>query len=200
VFEESRCSRRAGAGRCVHRCILDQPRTFFGELDRDVNLPGAGRGGVWANCVCASRRSTRRTSHGYDHLDELSSSGLRVGPAHVRRTSAVLAATPVHHVRREVFGKPSPRDRCPLVDLPTSNTSHWGAGVTADEMDECNGSGRGSLRKSVSWNDRRMAICVIPRFPGLRPDKITPSVERREVRFRSGSPDSRLHLIHDCIC
>jgi DNA ligase D-like protein (predicted ligase) len=42
------------------------------------------------------------------------------------------------HVRREVFAqlKPLHTDRCPFVDLPNSKTSHWGAGVTAEEMNE----------------------------------------------------------------
>jgi bifunctional non-homologous end joining protein LigD len=27
-------------------------------------------------------------------------------------------------------------DRCPFVDLPNSKTSHWGGGVTAEQMQE----------------------------------------------------------------
>jgi DNA ligase D-like protein (predicted ligase) len=42
------------------------------------------------------------------------------------------------HVRREVFEalKPLHTAKCPFVDLPTSKTSHWGAGITPDEMSE----------------------------------------------------------------
>jgi len=42
------------------------------------------------------------------------------------------------HVRREVFDalKPLHSAKCPFVDLPNTKTSHWGAGITADEMDE----------------------------------------------------------------
>ena len=42
------------------------------------------------------------------------------------------------HVRREVFDvlKPLHTARCPFIDLPNSKTSRWGAGITADEMDE----------------------------------------------------------------
>lgn len=42
------------------------------------------------------------------------------------------------HVRRDVFArvKPLHRATCPFVDLPNSKTSHWGGGVTADQMDE----------------------------------------------------------------
>jgi DNA ligase D-like protein (predicted ligase) len=42
------------------------------------------------------------------------------------------------HVRREVFArlKPLHTGRCPFVDLPNSKTSHWGGGVTAEQMKE----------------------------------------------------------------
>ena len=42
------------------------------------------------------------------------------------------------HIRREVFEqlKPLHAPRCPYADLPNPKTSHWGAGVTAEEMDE----------------------------------------------------------------
>jgi bifunctional non-homologous end joining protein LigD len=42
------------------------------------------------------------------------------------------------HVRREVFAQLAPlhASRCPFVDLPNSKTSHWGAGVTPEQMSE----------------------------------------------------------------
>jgi bifunctional non-homologous end joining protein LigD len=42
------------------------------------------------------------------------------------------------HVRREVSDrlKPLHADRCPFVDLPNSKTSHWGGGVTPEQMAE----------------------------------------------------------------
>jgi DNA ligase D-like protein (predicted ligase) len=42
------------------------------------------------------------------------------------------------HVRREVFEqlKPLRQAKCPFSDLPNSQTSHWGAGITAEEMGE----------------------------------------------------------------
>jgi bifunctional non-homologous end joining protein LigD len=42
------------------------------------------------------------------------------------------------HIRREVFEqvKPLHAPTCPFADLPNARTSHWGAGVTAEEMDE----------------------------------------------------------------
>jgi bifunctional non-homologous end joining protein LigD len=42
------------------------------------------------------------------------------------------------HIRREVFARlvPLHQPKCPFADLPSSRTSHWGAGVTAEEMAE----------------------------------------------------------------
>lgn len=42
------------------------------------------------------------------------------------------------HVRRDVFQqlKALRQATCPFADLPNSQTSHWGGGVTAEEMDE----------------------------------------------------------------
>ena len=42
------------------------------------------------------------------------------------------------HLRREVFAaiESDTRPTCPFVDLPNSRTSHWGGGVTAEQMKE----------------------------------------------------------------
>lgn len=42
------------------------------------------------------------------------------------------------HSRRDVFAlvKPLHVSRCPFVDLPNSKTSHWGGGITPEQMDE----------------------------------------------------------------
>lgn len=42
------------------------------------------------------------------------------------------------HVRREVFAalEPLQAAACPFVDLPNSKSSHWGGGVTAEQMKE----------------------------------------------------------------
>ena len=42
------------------------------------------------------------------------------------------------HVRRDVCAKLTPlhASRCPFVDLPNSKASHWGGGVTAEQMGE----------------------------------------------------------------
>jgi bifunctional non-homologous end joining protein LigD len=42
------------------------------------------------------------------------------------------------HVRREVFEalRPLHASKCPFTDLPNAKTSHWGGGVTAEQMGE----------------------------------------------------------------
>jgi bifunctional non-homologous end joining protein LigD len=42
------------------------------------------------------------------------------------------------HIRRDVFARlvPFHQARCPFANLPNSRTSHWGAGVTLEEMAE----------------------------------------------------------------
>jgi bifunctional non-homologous end joining protein LigD len=42
------------------------------------------------------------------------------------------------NVRREVFTALAPlhAERCPFVDLPNSKASHWGGGITAEQMQE----------------------------------------------------------------
>src|SRR5215213_7332984 len=42
------------------------------------------------------------------------------------------------HLRREVHTRLQPlhAERCPFVDLPNSKTTHWGGGVTAEQMRE----------------------------------------------------------------
>jgi bifunctional non-homologous end joining protein LigD len=42
------------------------------------------------------------------------------------------------HLRRQVCAQLGPLhvERCPFVDLPNSKTTHWGGGVTAEQMRE----------------------------------------------------------------
>ena len=42
------------------------------------------------------------------------------------------------HLRRDVFASLTPlhAERCPFVDLPSSRTTHWGGGITAEQMQE----------------------------------------------------------------
>ena len=50
--------------------------------------------------------------------------------------------------------------RCPFVDLPSGKTSHWGGGVTAEEMAEIQWVGRRSSRRSDSSSGRLTVTCV----------------------------------------
>src|SRR5260221_262526 len=67
-----------------------------------------------------------------------------VGFSFIERTSIEAAEQPSPpnerspRVRRVVFARLAPlhAPRCPFVDLPNSKTSHWGAGVTPEQMNE----------------------------------------------------------------
>jgi bifunctional non-homologous end joining protein LigD len=86
------------------------------------------------------------------------------------------------HLRREVFAQVAPLEatRCPFVDLPNSKTSHWGAGVTPEQMSEMRW-----LRpklvaqiRFVEWTaDAHLRHAA---FLGLRSDKTAREI-RREI-------------------
>jgi bifunctional non-homologous end joining protein LigD len=115
--------------------------------------------GLGLEGVIAKRRSSRYTPGDrntawvklkLDRQQELVIGGYRPGPngldallvgyydgKQLRFAGKVRAGfTP--HVRRDVFTRLEPlhADRCPFVDLPNSRTSHWGGGVTAEQMAE----------------------------------------------------------------
>jgi bifunctional non-homologous end joining protein LigD len=87
------------------------------------------------------------------------------------------------HVRREVFAQLRPRlaGRCPFVDLPSSRSSRWGGGVTAEQM-----AGMQWVRpelvaqiRFVEWTtDGHLRHAA---FLGVRPDKDPRSVRRETV-------------------
>jgi DNA ligase D-like protein (predicted ligase) len=104
---------------------------------RDSRYDAAMRSGAWVKLKLDKQQEFviggyRPGSHGVD--------ALIVGyyeDKQLRYAGKVRAGfTP--HIRREVFEalKPMHTAKCPFVDLPTSKMSHWGAGITADEMDE----------------------------------------------------------------
>jgi bifunctional non-homologous end joining protein LigD len=84
------------------------------------------------------------------------------------------------HLRRDVCAllKPLHASTCPFADLPSSRTSHWGAGVTAEEM------------KEMQWVKPRLVAQVRfvewtaegrlrhAAFLGLRTDKAAHTVKR----------------------
>ena len=109
--------------------------------------------------VIAKRRQSRYTSGDrntawvklkLDRQQEFVVGGYRPGPHGIDtllvgyyegkslRFAGKVRAGFTPHVRREVFGKVKPlaAERCPFVDLPNSRPSHWGGGVTAEQMHE----------------------------------------------------------------
>jgi DNA ligase D-like protein (predicted ligase) len=87
------------------------------------------------------------------------------------------------HVRRDVFAQLAPlhADRCPFVDLPNSKASHWGGGVTAEQMKEMRW-----LRprlvaqiRFVEWTgDGHLRHAA---FLGLRSDKAAKAIRREAL-------------------
>jgi bifunctional non-homologous end joining protein LigD len=87
------------------------------------------------------------------------------------------------HVRREVAAALNPLHvpRCPFVDLPSSRTSHWGGGVTAEQMEEMQWVAPRAVAqiRFVEWTaDGHLRHAA---FLGLRADKPAAAV-RREGR------------------
>jgi bifunctional non-homologous end joining protein LigD len=86
------------------------------------------------------------------------------------------------HLRREVFESLTPLHiaECPFFDLPNSKTSHWGGGVTAEQMAEMTWVKPKLIAqiRFVEWtNDGHLRHAA---FLGLRSDK-RPSEVRREA-------------------
>ena len=86
------------------------------------------------------------------------------------------------HVRREVFAhlKPLHVANCPFVDLPSSKTSHWGSGVTAEQMEEMQWVTLKLVAqiRFVEWTaDGHLRHAA---FLGMREDKPAHSVRREE--------------------
>ena len=104
-------------------------------------------------------------------------------PTQLRFAGKVRAGfTP--HVRREVFAALAGlhSTRCPFVDLPNSKTSHWGGGVTAEQMGEMQWLKPRALAqvRFVEWTeDGHLRHAV---FLGLRVDKDAANITREEGR------------------
>lgn len=84
------------------------------------------------------------------------------------------------HLRREVFEalKPFHIARCPFVDLPNSKASHWGGGVTAEQMAEMVWVKPKLIAqiRFVEWtNDGHLRHAA---FLGLRNDKRAATIHR----------------------
>ena len=84
------------------------------------------------------------------------------------------------HLRREVFAALGPLTgaKCPFTDLPNSKASHWGGGVTADQMDEMTWVRPTVVAqiRFVEWTeDQHLRHAA---FIGLRSDKSARQVRR----------------------
>jgi bifunctional non-homologous end joining protein LigD len=84
------------------------------------------------------------------------------------------------HLRRDVSAllKPLHAAKCPFADLPSSRTSHWGAGVTAEEMTEMQWVKPRLVAqvRFVEWTaEGRLRHAA---FLGLRTDKAAHTVKR----------------------
>lgn len=84
------------------------------------------------------------------------------------------------HLRRQVTARLEPlrTDRCPFVDLPNSKTSHWGGGVTPEQMSEMQWVTPKLVAqiRFVEWTaDGHLRHAA---FLGLRTDKRASSVRR----------------------
>jgi bifunctional non-homologous end joining protein LigD len=84
------------------------------------------------------------------------------------------------HLRREVFDslKALHTAKCPFVDLPNSKTSHWGGGITAEQMSEMTWVKPKMVAqiRFVEWtNDGHLRHAA---FLGLRLDKRATGVRR----------------------
>ena len=87
------------------------------------------------------------------------------------------------HVRREVFAalQPLHADRCPFVDLPNSKSSHWGGGVTAEQMKEMRWLKPALVAqiRFVEWTaDNHLRHAA---FLGLRADKPAKQIRREPI-------------------
>jgi DNA ligase D-like protein (predicted ligase) len=104
---------------------------------RDSRYEAGQRSGAWVKLKLDKQQEFvaggyRPGTHGVDALIVGYYEGGRL------RYAGKVRAGFTPHVRREVFEalKPLHTAKCPFVDLPSSKTSHWGAGITADEMRE----------------------------------------------------------------
>jgi len=83
-------------------------------------------------------------------------------------------------VRREVFGQllPFHASGCPFGDLPNSKTSHWGGGVTLEQMREMQWLKPALVAqvRFVEWTaDGHLRHAA---FLGLRTDKAATTIRR----------------------
>ena len=90
------------------------------------------------------------------------------------------------HLRREVFehARRLHADRCPFADLPSSRATHWGGGVTAEQMDEMQWVRPKLVAqvRFVEWTEEGHLRHAS--FLGLREDKAPERIRREDSRGR----------------
>ena len=151
--------------------------------------------------VIAKRKTSRYTSGErntawvklkLDRQQEFAVGGYRPGPSGVDallvgyydgkdlRFAGKVRAGFTPHVRREVFAQlvPLHASRCPFADLPSRKTSHWGAGVTPEQMSEMQWLKPNLVAqiRFVEWTaDGHLRHAA---FLGLRSDKTAKGIRR----------------------
>jgi ATP-dependent DNA ligase len=96
------------------------------------------------------------------------------------------------HLRVELIRRFAKRSvaRCPFVNLPNSgNRSHWGEGITVEEMARLHWVGPAEVVEVsfVEWT--RDGLLRHPRLLGLRDDKAPRTVHREQARFGGREDD-----------
>jgi DNA ligase D-like protein (predicted ligase) len=147
--------RKARLAEVVQQSGILMSASLPGTADEVISVVrGAGLEGVVAkrrsSPYVAGIRSSAWLKLKLDRQQEFVVGGYRPGPHGVDallvgfyerrslRFAGKVRAGFTPHVRRDVFARLQPlhKDRCPFVDLPNSRTSHWGGGVTEDQMHE----------------------------------------------------------------
>ena len=146
---------------------------------RDSHYEAGQRSGAWVKLKLDQQQEFviggyRPGTHGVD--------ALLVGYHESRslRFAGKVRAGFTPHVRRDVFErlKPLHQPKCPFADLPNSRTSHWGAGVTPEEIEEMQWvkPTRVAQVRFVEWTaDGHLRHAA---FLGLRTDKAAREVTR----------------------
>src|SRR3954469_12224943 len=198
--------RRARLGQVVDGSgiLLSEPLRGTASRVTDA-VPGLGLEGViakkWSSRYDAGSRNGAWVKLKLDKQQEFVVGGYRPGPGGVDallvgyfegrelRFAGKVRAGFTPHVRREVLAalEPLQAPACPFVDLPNSKTSHWGGGVTAEQMKEMRwvkGKVVAQIR-FVEWTaDGHLRHAA---FLGLRTDK-PPRRVRREISESGNLP------------
>lgn len=101
-------------------------------------------------------------------------------PGEGTRSAFSSVAMFIPHVRREVLEKLKPLrvSKCPFANLPDAHPGRWGAGITADQMDEAQWT-RPQLVAQIRFTEwtavNRLRLAA---FLGLRVDKAATEVHR----------------------